>query len=228
MIKEKSKTTTLSDKERQKIKEEEKLRVELRKKEEKKQQSKKATGCLILILIPVIIIVIAVITSSGGDKESSGTTPSTKSIQFITESGTPERAIEAKFTQILGEKTNMKEQRVRQIKIYTYDYVNNYQNVDIEYMADENLTTNLTRRGMWLDAIKILKGLPAVLKSQVMKMTLNPYLKLVDKYGEETIDKVMTIRITRETWEKINWSNFLTDNVPNIAETYWEHPALKK
>ncbi len=67
-----------------------------------------------------------------------------------------------------------------------------------------------------------------VLSSQVMKITLNPHLKLVDQYGNETIDKVMTVRITRKTWEKINWDNFITDSIPNIAETYWEHSVLKK
>lgn len=141
---------------------------------------------------------------------------------------TPEKVIEEKFIQILGDKTNMGDKRVIQIEVFTYDIVNNYQNVDIEYMADENLTTGLTRFGMWMDAQEVLEDLPLVLSSQVMKITLNPHLELVDRYGNELIGRVMTIRVTRETWEKINWGNFITDNIPKIAETYWEHPTLSR
>jgi len=139
----------------------------------------------------------------------------------------PEKIIEGKFIQILGQKTNMGEQRMRQVEIYTYDYVNNYQNVDIEYMADENFTTNMTKKSMWIGAMEVLEKLPAVLSAQVMKITLNPHFKLIDRYGNESIDRVMTIRVTRETWEKVNWDNFRMDNIPNIAETYWEHPAFQ-
>lgn len=169
----------------------------------------------------VIIIVIAAVSNGGTEKKSS-------EVQYITEPGSSERTIEQKFIDILNEETNMGEQRVRQIQIYTYDYTNDYKNIDIEYMADENLSTNLTRMGMWKDALEVLKGLPMVLDSQVMKITLNPCLKLTDQYGNETVDKVMAIRITREAWEKINWDNFIMDNIPNIAESYWEHPALNK
>lgn len=141
---------------------------------------------------------------------------------------TPKEIIEEKFIQILGEKANMREKRIKQINIYTYDYINDYQNVDIEYMADENFTSEMIKQGMWIDAMEVLEELPSVLSTQVMKLTLNPHLTLIDQYGGESIEKVMTIRITREIWEKINWNNFAMDNIPKIAETYWEHLTLGK
>ena len=179
----------------------------------------------------ITIFLIIIIFAAGGDdsqKEQSkpAESPTQSTASYITTADSPERKIEEKFIQIMGAETNMDEQRIRQIKITTYDYANNYQNADIEYLADENLSTNLTKRGMWVDAKEILKELPNALEPQIMKITLNPHLKLVDVYGEESVDRVMTIRITRDTWEKISWDNFLTENVPNIAETYWEHPAL--
>lgn len=192
-------------------------------------QTKKTKWYLRWWMLPVYIIVFAIILTSLVNRgEQQEQLVNNQPIQHITEVSSPERAIEAKFIQALGEKTNMGERRVRQIRLYTYDHVNNYQNVDIEYMASENLTTGWTRDGMWLDAQKVLQNLPMVLSSQVMKITLNPHLKLVDQYGNESVEKVMTIRITRETWEKINWDNFLIENIPKIAETYSEHPALSK
>ena len=177
------------------------------------------------ILGGIVLLIIFIVILSGGEGEKKSSSEPT-SIQYVTEAGTPERVIEEKFIQILGADTNMGEERLKQIKVYTYDYANNYQNVDIEYMADENLTTGMTKTGMWMDAMEVLEELPTVLNTQVMKITLNPQFKLVDQYGQESIEKVMTIRVTRETWEKINWDNFITDNIPTISETYWEHPAF--
>jgi hypothetical protein len=41
-------------------------------------------------------------------------------------------------------------------------------------------------------------------------------------------ETVMKITYAKETMDKINWNNFLTDNVPVVANDYWEHPAISK
>jgi len=53
-----SQTPSLTEEERQKIAQEEKLRAEIRDKEEKRKQSRKAVGCLIPILMIVAIFVL--------------------------------------------------------------------------------------------------------------------------------------------------------------------------
>ncbi len=65
------------------------------------------------------------------------------------------------------------------------------------------------------------------LDTHVNEITMNAHLVLVDKYGGESTDKVMAIRMSKGTWEKINWDNFLIDNLPSVADTYWEHPAIR-
>jgi len=67
-----------------------------------------------------------------------------------------------------------------------------------------------------------------VLSPQTNSIVFVSHLKLVDQYGNESIDKVMMMRMTKDTWEKINWDSFIRDNFPNIADHYWEHPVLKK
>ena len=96
----------------------------------------------------------------------------------------------------------------------------------IDYIAKENLTNNFTRRGIWIDTEDLLKELAPILSQDIHSITVEPYLILVDQYGKEELSKVALITINRATWEEINWENFLTDNIPNIADNYWLHPAL--
>jgi len=191
-----------------------KVEKEIKEKEEKKKVKQAVTGGLIFLGIVNLIIAI---TSIGGDDEK--TAPQV--IQYITEIGTPERKVEAKVIEILNEKTNMGEKRMKKITIENNE-------IWISYVADENLTSNMTRGGIWTDIKELLQGLPAVLSSQTDSIVFESYLKLVDQYGNESIDKVMMMRMTKDTWEEINWDSFIRDNFPNIADHYWEHPVLKK
>lgn len=50
----------------------------------------------------------------------------------------------------------------------------------------------------------------------------------MDQYGNEKKDNVMKITLNRETLDKINYDNFLHNNLPKVANQYWEHPALSK
>lgn len=52
--------------------------------------------------------------------------------------------------------------------------------------------------------------------------------ELVNVYGQTDWWPVMHVYIRQTTVAKIVWANFRPQNVPKIAEYYWEHPALKK
>jgi len=136
---------------------------------------------------------------------------------YVTEENTQERTIEQAIIELLGEASNEDLPRVRNID--AYDGV-----ILVEYSADENLTSNLTRFGIWMDTIEIVQKLSD--NEDINSVTVNAYLNLVDAYGNTAPGKVMTVNITKETWSKINWDNFLTDNLPVVADIYWVHPAI--
>lgn len=141
----------------------------------------------------------------------------TETIQYISEEGSPELDIEKLVVELLGEETNMDEYRVHNI-----DDLGDV--TLIEYNADSNLTSGLTRFGIWSDVIEIVNKLSEDPTKE--SITINAYIPLVDQYGNEAPGKVMTVNFNKETWSKINWDNFLTDNVPNVADLYWIHPAI--
>ncbi|WMW41394.1 hypothetical protein RE433_29100 (plasmid) [Bacillus cereus] len=92
--------------------------------------------------------------------------------------------------------------------------------------AKESATQNYTRKGMWMDTISILKDIKD--EKQISEITFFYKYPLVDAYGNEKKDNVMKLQFNRETLDKINYSNLLHDNLPKIANEYWEHPALTK
>lgn len=195
-----------------------------------KKVADKQTANKIVIGIIVLLILVPIISSlnsaTKSDKEMRERSDEivaglAEDAIYITESGTPERKIELKVIEILGHETNMKEPKVRGINFEENE-------LWIDYIADENLTTNLTRHGILSDTKFLLQELPSIIQPNIEGLVFQSYLTLVDTYGKESISKVLMVTVTKETWEKINWENFLTDNLPNIADTYWEHPVLKK
>lgn len=165
-----------------------------------------------------IFLIFFIIAFTG--EEKSTPTPS-QTIQYVTQVGTPARTIEEKVIKILGEKTNMEERKIRGITVES-------DRIFIDFMADENFTTNLTRRGMWTDITDLLEKLPAQIDPKIEYLIFRAYFPLVDQYGKESIDRVMLVTVARKTWEKIEWDNFLKENLSKIADSYWEHPALSK
>ncbi|PFP97717.1 hypothetical protein COK06_13060 [Bacillus cereus] len=79
---------------------------------------------------------------------------------------------------------------------------------------------------MWMDTISILKDIKD--EKEISEITFFYKYPLVDAYGNEKKDNVMKLQFNRETLDKINYDNLLHDNLPKIANQYWEHPALTK
>jgi len=176
-----------------------------------------ATFVVLVILIFGAIFLPAIQSDkefrSERDEILSGTS---QNYSYLTQAGTLERNIELGTLRALGHDTEIR-------KIETSDG-----ELWIEYIAKENLTTNLTRRGILSDTKDLVKELSSVVNQDVNAIVVEPQLTLVDQYGEESLSRVALITIGRTTWEKINWNNFLTDNLPDIADSYWLHPALSE
>ncbi len=81
-----------------------------------------------------------------------------------------------------------------------------------------------TRQGLWIDSTKLFEHFFEL--EEITRVDLKWQLPLVDAYGNEELGVVMEILLTRDTVERINWDNFLFENLPEVADIYQEHPAL--
>ncbi len=90
----------------------------------------------------------------------------------------------------------------------------------------DNLTTNMIKKGMLIEAEKVF---PKIFEDKkVGRVILTWKFPLIDTKGNSESKKVLSIQIERKTNNKINWDNFDRDNFAIVADHYYEHPALNK
>lgn len=135
-------------------------------------------------------------------------------------SQTPEERITTFINKELGKETNNDKKRIVSVGYTSSAFA-------IVLNADDNLTTNLTRTSMLMDASEIFEELQGY-DDITGDVTLAFMLDLVDQYGNVEAGRVMSIRLTQETLEKVNFENFNYDNFKNIAEPYLEHRAISE
>lgn len=98
--------------------------------------------------------------------------------------------------------------------------------VFLKLYASDNLTNNMTLRGIILDSKKIFKKFYSD-RNDINDLVIDWYLTLVDKKGNEKLGKVALLSLKRENNNTINWDNVITDNIPDIVDSYWVHPVLR-
>jgi len=96
--------------------------------------------------------------------------------------------------------------------------------VDIYLFGKDNLTSNMVRKGMLMQAADILEALQS--RDDIGRVTLFWSLPLVDAYGNTFTDTVMKATFYKETIDKINFSNFDYNNIPVICDDFYQHAAL--
>ena len=102
----------------------------------------------------------------------------------------------------------------------------------VEYLEIENLTIGLTRVGILTEAQEFIQRINENPEfSKIENYTVISQMKLFDQYGNENIQVVSEISLSKEIADKINWSNILYERFEKIAERdgrMWWHPALDK
>lgn len=124
----------------------------------------------------------------------------------------------------IGKTTNMKKDRI--VELDVTDLESGNKSVYLKLNASENFTNNMTKKAMWMESIKILEPISKLEK--VDGVIIHWLFPLVDQYGNEKDSQVMMFSIERETLDKINWDDFLTDNLQNVVSDYYEHPAFNE
>lgn len=98
--------------------------------------------------------------------------------------------------------------------------------VIIKAELSENFTNNFIIKGGYIEAEDIIKALNEKfddIKTYDFWFVMN----LVDKYGNESQDKVLSFDYDDNDIDKINWDNMYTDKFIELANNKWIHPALR-
>jgi hypothetical protein len=108
---------------------------------------------------------------------------------------------------------NRKVPRIRTIGFDVYETGD----IKVEWSINDNLTESMIKFGARDDATNILK---AVAQSGInyTSVVIEGYFPIQDVYGNSSDSMVIDLVYLRSTVDKINWSNFLSDNIYRIAD----------
>jgi len=90
----------------------------------------------------------------------------------------------------------------------------------------DNLSKGFIRKG---GLRELAEALQICTESRITwdEITVECTFELVDKYGQADAGVVMRGTFRRSELRRINWSNFLADDLPQIADDFFVHPALR-
>lgn len=98
--------------------------------------------------------------------------------------------------------------------------------VDIYLSGKDNLTANMVRGGMLLQATDILNSLQS--RDDIGRVTLFWSFPLVDAHGNTSTETVMKATFYKETIDNINFDSFDFNSIPEICDDYYQHAALNE
>jgi len=87
----------------------------------------------------------------------------------------------------------------------------------IHWAINDNLTENLIKFGAKSDATDILKAV-AMSGLDYTYVILSGSFPLVDQFGNTNERNVVNLTFNKDTVDRINWENFLTDNIYQVAD----------
>lgn len=105
----------------------------------------------------------------------------------------------------------------------TFNYVPDNNFALIKFKGSESLSSKMTVKGMYMDISNVLKGIQ---KDINVNVDINVTYPLQDSYGNISEDIVIKATFNNETIKKINFDNFDYNNIPSIADEWWNHQAL--
>jgi hypothetical protein len=160
--------------------------------------------------VAVALLAIAVVAGCGrpaDNSASSGTTSGTATVNTTTTS--PVGAWEKILSSAVGKPKG-------EYSTYQWAKEPGFGVVEFQFVADENLTENLTSRGAKLDVVKLLEqvkdsGRPF---SAVSIAVCYPY---VDNFGKVTIQKIAELTYPKATVDKIQFKTIDAGTIYTIA-----------
>lgn len=97
--------------------------------------------------------------------------------------------------------------------------------VVVVFPANDGLSAGMIRRDTQRRALAIAQAVrDNTANSHDVRITASG--PLIDTYGNTSEEHIMRISLDRPTLAKINFAGFQIDNLPLIADEYWQHPAI--
>lgn len=96
----------------------------------------------------------------------------------------------------------------------------------LKLMADDGWTKNSMKSQLLMNYAKVAEKIFD--DENVSELAVFWEFPLVDVYGNSENGVIVKIMLTKETADSINWSNFNSDNLPIIADDYFEHPTMSR
>ena len=139
-------------------------------------------------------------------------------IEKTGESRSLEEILRSKVQEALG-KSNRGVERVP--KFYVVNQI-----VSCYVAFNQNLTAGLTKTSAQMAIADVLKEIRSSGYSY-SKIVVTGTHSLTDKFGNDSEEEVVRVGYKRATVDKINWGKFLSDNIYEIADDVWIHPAFR-
>ncbi len=137
-------------------------------------------------------------------------TPTVTSIPTPMITLSPLDALKANISAALGEGNR----KVPRLDHVTMD---DQKGISVQFAINDNLTENLIIFGAKEDVLKIIKTVHDSSLDYSAVGVVGTF-SMQDAYGNVTEDKVVRLDYDKATIDKINWDNFLSDNVYTIAD----------
>lgn len=80
------------------------------------------------------------------------------------------------------------------------------------------------RDSFFLDVIEVAKELQ---DEEFDRLVFDATAEMQDEFGNVKEMKVLTVNLTKDTVDKINFDNFKSSNLPNVADAIFIHPAFQ-
>lgn len=107
-------------------------------------------------------------------------------------------------------------------RLIEVEYVEETDHYNI-YAKTSAISANMDRKGTYFDTTNILEEIQ---NEDFNSLYFEYQANFVDDFGDSEQRKGITYDLSKETVDKINFDSFLPDKLPNIADSYWQHPAF--
>ncbi|MFD5853887.1 hypothetical protein ACFWGC_27615 [Cytobacillus pseudoceanisediminis] len=134
----------------------------------------------------------------------------------------PENVLKKAVVKALGKKSNRDLDKVTKVSVNEQSGA-----VTVQFAGDDNFSEKMIVSGIKMDIEKVLE---AVRKSKInyKELNISVTFSMVDKLGNAKESEVVSLVYYKETIDKINFDNFLYDNVFDITDIPpFIHPAFR-
>lgn len=105
----------------------------------------------------------------------------------------------------------------------SYNYSEGEGKVLIKTFVPGNLTEKMMKRAFYMRVVDYAENIK---DEDFVDFYIDGEASMTDQYGNTEDSKVLTIGMNKTTVEKINFDSFNVDNLENIADAVFVHPAF--